>query len=40
MSGGGAKREGDTEPEAGTRHYDANTETNMGLKLMSPEIMT
>ena len=36
MSGGGAKREGDTESEAGS---GLSTEPNAGLELMDCEIM-
>ena len=40
MSGKGAEREGDTEPEAGFRLWDVSTEPNAGLKLTDGEIMT
>ena len=40
MSGGGAEREGDTESEAGSKLWAVSTEPNVGLKLMSCEIMT
>ena len=40
MSGGGTEREGDTESEAGSRLPAVNTEPDVGLKLMSCEIMT
>ena len=40
MTGGGAEREGDTESEIGFRLSAVSTEPNMGLELMSHEIMT
>ena len=40
MSRGGAKREGDTEPEAGSRLRAVSTELYAGLKLTDNEIMT
>ena len=40
MSRGGAEREGDTESEAGSRLGAISTEPNVGLELMSCEIMT
>ena len=40
MNGGGAEREGDTEPEAGSRLRAVRTEPDVGLKLTSHEIMT
>ena len=40
MSWGGAEREGDTEPEAGSRLQAVSTEPDMGLKLTNHEIMT
>ena len=40
VSGGGAEREGDTETKAGSRLQAVSTESNMGLKLTSREIMT
>ena len=39
-SGGGAKREGDTESEADSRLGAASTEPDAGLKLTNCEIMT
>ena len=33
MSGGGAEREGDTEPEAGSRVQAVSTEPDAGLEL-------
>ena len=38
--GGGAEREGDTESEAGSRLWAVSTESEAGLELMDPEIMT
>ena len=38
--GGGAKREGDTELEAGSRLRAVRTEPDMGLELTNHEIMT
>ena len=40
MSGGGAKREGDTESEAGSRLWAVSTERDGGLKLTNCKIMT
>ena len=40
MSRGGAEREGDTESEAGSRLWAVSTELDVGLELMSCEIMT
>ena len=40
MSGGGSKREGDTESEAGSRLGAVSTETNVGLELTNLKIMT
>ena len=40
MSGGGAKREGDKESEAGSRLRAVSTEPDAGLKLTNGEIMT
>ena len=40
MSREGAEREGDTEPEAGSRLRAVSTEPDAGLELMSHEIMT
>ena len=40
MSGRGAESEGDTESEAGSRLPAVSTETNVGLKLTTCEIMT
>ena len=37
MSGGGAKREGDTESEAGSRLWAVSTEPDAGLELVNPE---
>ena len=37
---GGAEREGDTEPEAGSRLLAVSTEPDVGLELMSCEITT
>ena len=39
MSRGGAKREGDTESEAGSRLRAVSTEPDAGLELLNPEIM-
>ena len=39
-SRGGAKGEGDTEFEAGSRLQAVSTESNVGLKLTNCEIMT
>ena len=39
-SRGGAEREGDTEPEAGSRLRAVSTEPDMGLELTYREIMT
>ena len=38
MSGGGAQREGDTEPEAGSRLHTVSTEPDVGLELTNREI--
>ena len=38
--GGGAEREGDTEPEAASRLWAVCTEPDMGLKLTNREVMT
>ena len=40
MSGGGSKREGDTESEAGSRLAAVSTEPNARLKPTDHEIMT
>ena len=40
MSRGGAEREGDTEPEAGSRLCSVSTEPDVGLELTNREIMT
>ena len=40
MSGGGAEREGDTEPETGSRLPAVSTEPNAGLELTDREIMS
>ena len=40
MSGGGAKREGDAESEAGSRLWAVSTEPDTGLELTDCEIMT
>ena len=40
MSGGGAEREGDTEPETGSRLRAVSTEPDAGLELTDREIMT
>ena len=40
MSGGGAKRERETESEVGSRLRAVSTEPNAGLELTNPEIMT
>ena len=40
MRWGEAEKEGDTEPEAGSRLQAVSTEPNAGLKLKDPEIMT
>ena len=39
-SRGGAEREGDTEPEAGSRLRAVSTEPDTGLELTNREIMT
>ena len=39
-SGGGSQREGDIEPEAGSRLLAVSTESNAGLEPMIHEIMT
>ena len=38
--GKGREREGDTESEAGSRLWAVSTEPNVGLELMSHEVMT
>ena len=40
VSEAGAEKKGDTEPEAGSRLQTVSTEPDVGLELMSPEIMT
>ena len=40
MNGGGAEREGDTEPEAGSRLRAISPEPDLGLELTGREIMT
>ena len=40
MGGAGAEREGDTEPEAGSRLRAVSTKPDVGLKLTDHEIMT
>ena len=40
MSEEGAEREGDTEPEAGSRLWAVSTDPDAGLELTSREIMT
>ena len=40
MNGGGAEREGDTEPEAGSRLRAVSTEPDAGLELTDREIVT
>ena len=40
MNGGGAEREGDTEPKAGPRLRAVSTEPDVGLELTDLEIMT
>ena len=40
MSRRGAEREGDIEPEAGSRLPAISTEPDVGLKLMNHKIMT
>ena len=40
MNRGGAEREGDTEPEAGSRLQDVSTAVKAGLELTNCEIMT
>ena len=40
MSGGGAKREGDTESKASSRLWAASTDPDVGLKSVNREIMT
>ena len=40
MSRGGADREGDTGPKAGSRLQAVSTEPDVGLELMNHEIMT
>ena len=39
-SGGGAEREGNTEPKAGSRLWAVSTEPDAGPELMNHEIMT
>ena len=39
-SGGGAEKEGDTESKAGSRLRAVSTEPDVGLELVSREIMT
>ena len=39
-SGGGAKREGDTESKAGSRPGAVSTEPDAGLELTNSKIMT
>ena len=40
MNGGGAEREGDTEPEAGSGLWAVSTEPEAGLEFTNQEIMT
>ena len=40
MSGGGAEREGDTEPEAGSRLWADSTEPDAGLEPTDRKLMT
>ena len=40
MNGGGAEREGDTEPEAGPRLWAISPEPDSGLELTDLEIVT
>ena len=40
MNGGGAEREGDTEPETGSRLRAVSIEPNTGLEPTDREIMT
>ena len=40
MSRGGAEREGDTEPEAGSRLQAVSTEPDAGLELTDCEMVT
>ena len=40
MSRGGAEREGDAEPEAGSRLRAVSTEPDAGLELTNSEIVT
>ena len=40
MNGGGAEREGDTEPEAGSSLWAVSTEPDTGLKPMNHDIVT
>ena len=40
MNGGGAEKEGDTEPEASSRLWAVSTEPDTGLKITNHEIMT
>ena len=40
MNGGGAEREGDTEPETGSRLWAISPEPDAGLKLTDREIVT
>ena len=40
MNGGGSEKEGDTEPETGSRLRAVSTEPDMGLEPTDREIMT
>ena len=40
LSGGGTEREGDTEPEAGSRLLAVSTEPDAGIEPTNCEIMT
>ena len=40
VSGGGAEREGDTEPKVGSRLWAVSPDPNTGLELIKHEIMT
>ena len=40
MNGGGAEREGDTEPEVGSRLWAISPEPDAGLELTDREIVT
>ena len=40
MNGGGAEREGGTEPETGSRLWAISTEPDVGLELTDREIVT